>query len=178
MRRKLSVIFIFCFLFPYGAFAQEEAVKETESKAVEVKEEKLIDVQGLIKELREKEKALNTREADLNAREARLDALEKEILNRESELKKLRNDVTKRIDELKGAENSELDKLAKMYSSAKPKSAAAILVQMDIEKAVSIFRRMTPSAAGKVLNEMGKLNPLYASKLSESLTPQPISDAQ
>ena len=176
MSRKIIFVFIFCFFIQPLAFCEENTVPTSENSAIEVKDDKFIDVQALVKELREKEKALNLRESDLNAREARLDALEKEILSRESELKKLRNDVSLRIDELKDTEDSELDKLAKMYSSAKPKSAVAILVQMDIEKAVAIFRTMTPSSAGKVLNEMGKVNPLYASKLSEALTPQPVSD--
>lgn len=177
MFRKLIYIFLLC-LTASSVRAQDNASEKAPAEAAEVREEKLIDAQSLIKELREKEKALNAREADLNAREARLDTLQKDILDRENDLKKMRQEVSDRLEELKGAEDEELDKLAKIYSSAKPKSAAAIFVKMDLEKAVAVFRKMTPSAAGKILNEMGRLDPAYASKLSEGLTPRPVFTEQ
>lgn len=138
--------------------------------------DKLVDPQALLKELKEKEGALDARQADLNAREARLNALEQSLSGRENELKKMRQEVTDRLKELDVKEEEELNKLAKIYASTKPKSAAAIFIQMEPDKAVAIFRRMNPSAAGKILNEMGRINPEYASKLSEGLAPQPVFD--
>lgn len=139
-------------------------------------QEKLVDPQALLKDLREREQTLNTREADLNARETRLKTIEQNLSVRENELKQMRQDVTDRLKELDVKNDEELNKLAKIYASTKPKSAAVIFIEMDIDKALSIFRRMNPSAAGKILNEMGRINPAFASKLSEGLTPQPVFD--
>lgn len=139
-------------------------------------QQKLVDPQALLKDLREKEQVLNTKEADLNAREARLKTIEQNLTVRENELKKMRQDVTDRLKELDVKNDEELNKLAKIYGSTKPKAAAAIFIEMEMDKALSIFRRMNPSAAGKILNEMGRINPGFASKLSEGLTPQPVFD--
>lgn len=179
MRFKLLYIVSLIFV-SFSVFAQElkEESKKEEAKntVTEVEVDTSVNIESIIKELKEREKKLNEREIDLNAREERLNTLEKEILARENDLKKLRKEVTDRITELRAEEDKELDNLARMYSSAKPKSAAAIIVKMDLEKAVSIFRRLSPQSAGKLLNEMGKIDPLYASKLSEQLTPQGIGE--
>lgn len=136
--------------------------------------DKLVDPQVLLNDLREKEKTLGAKEADLNAKEMRLKTLEQSLLDRENELKQMRQTVTDRLKELDVKEDEDLNKLAKIYAATKAKSAAAIFIKMDPEKAVAIFRRMNPSAAAKILNEMGRVNPEYASKLSDGLSPQPI----
>lgn len=178
MKIRFTYIFILLFLMLSTVLAEEkkEEKKEEKTTATEIKIDSSVNIEKIINDLREREKALDAREVDLNARQERLNTLEKEILSRENELKKLRKEVTDRITELKAEEDKELDKLARMYSSTKPKSAAAILTKMELEKAVAIFRRMSPQVAGKLLNEMGRLDPLYASKLSEELTPKPIGE--
>lgn len=135
---------------------------------------KVIDTTAILKELREKEKNLNIREADLNAKEARLNAMEQDLLSRESDIKKIRDEVSAQLKSLSEQQNKELDNLVKVYSTSKPKSVANIITTMDIDTAVSIFSRMTPNVAGKILNELGKSNPEYASKMAERLTYQPV----
>lgn len=44
---------------------------------------------------------------------------------------------------------------------------------MDVSTALIIFRKMTPNVAGKILNELGKTDPEFASKMAEKLTYQP-----
>lgn len=134
----------------------------------------VIDTTAILKELREKEKNLNIREADLNAKEARLNAMEQDLLARETDIKKIRDEVTTQLKSLGEQQNKELDKLVKVYSTSKPKAAANIIVTMNIDTAISIFSRMTPNVAGKILNELGKIDPEYASKMAERLTYQPV----
>ncbi len=149
------------FLFAFGAaYAQEQ--------------NKVIDTTAILKELREKEKNLNIREADLNAKEARLNAMEQDLLARENDIKKIRDEVSAQLKSLGEQQNKELDNLVKVYSTSKPKSVANIITTMDIDTAVAIFSRMTPNVAGKILNELGKSNPEYASKMAERLTYQPV----
>lgn len=150
------------FLFAFGAAYAEE------------QNSKVIDTTAILKELREKEKNLNIREADLNAKEARLNAMEHDLLARENDIKKIRDEVAAQLKSLGEQQNKELDNLVKVYSSSKPKSVANIITTMDIDTAVAIFSRMTPNVAGKILNELGKSNPEYASKMAERLTYQPV----
>ena len=150
------------FLFAFGASYAEE------------QNSKIIDTTAILKELREKEKNLKIREADLNAKEARLNAMEQDLLARENDIKKIRDEVSSQLKSLGEQQNKELDNLVKIYSTSKPKSVANIITTMDIDTAVAIFSRMTPNVAGKLLNELGKSNPEYASKMAERLTYQPV----
>ncbi len=162
--KKIIVLFSILFIFN-SAYGQEEAQNQNRN---------VIDTTSILKELREKEKNLNIREADLNAKEARLNAMEQDLLARESDIKKIRDEVSTQLQSLGEKQNKELDKLVNVYSKSKPKSAASIIVTMDIDTAVAIFSRMTPNVAGKILNELGKSNPDYASKMAERLTYQPV----
>lgn len=156
----LFFIYFFIFAVSMPCFSQSEGAP-------------LIDTTAKIKELREKEKNLNIREADLNAKEARLNAIEQDLLARESDIKKIRDEVSAKLEELKGKQDKELDNLVKVYSTTKPKAAANIIMTMDLGTALVIFKKMTPNVAGKILNEIGKINPEYASKMAETLTYQP-----
>ena len=40
---------------------------------------------------------------------------------------------------------------------------------MDIDKAVKLFQRMRPMTAGEILGAIGKINPQFASIVSEKL---------
>ena len=160
----MKKIFILCLIFLSAlsaAYADEQ-------------NNKVIDTTTILKELREKERNLNIREADLNAKEARLNAMEQDLLSRESDIKKMRDEVSSQLKSLSEQQNKELDNLVKIYSTSKPKSVANIITTMEIDTAVAIFSRMTPNVAGKLLNELGKSNPEYASKMAERLTYQPV----
>lgn len=134
---------------------------------------KIIDTTAILKELREKEKNLNIREADLNAKEARLNAMEQDLLARENDIKKIRDEVSAQIKSLSDQQDKELDNLVDMYSKSKPRSVAKIISTMEIDTAIAIFSRMKPNIAGSILNELGKSDPEYASKMAERLTYQP-----
>ena len=92
----------------------------------------------------------------------------------ENDIKKIRDEVSAQLKSLGEQQNKELDNLVKVYSTSKPKSVANIITTMDVDTAVAIFSRMTPNVAGKILNELGKSNPEYASKMAERLTYQPV----
>lgn len=87
----------------------------------------------------------------------------KELTNLKSNLEELKRD-------LQSAEDENLDKLATFYANAKAKDAAKIISKMDIKKAVKLFQRMRPMAAGEILSALGRLDPEFASRISERLT--------
>lgn len=160
--KNIFIIFIICLLV------------SNYIEAAEQNNNKVIDTTAILRQLREKERDLNIREADLNAKEARLNAMEQDLLSRENDIKNIREEVSSQLKSLSEQQDTELDNLVKVYSTSKPKSVANIIITMDVDTAVAIFSRMTPNVAGKILNELGKSNPEYASKMAERLTYQPV----
>ncbi|BAI80021.1 hypothetical protein DEFDS_0527 [Deferribacter desulfuricans SSM1] len=137
-------------------------------------ETNLADINRISKHLKEKEKQLQLKEEELKKKEEELKMLE-EILNKKSdEIDKKLAKLQKLYDEIKKIEDEDLDRLAKYYASTNPKSAAKIIAKMDLNKAVQLFKRMSPMAAGGILSQMGKIDPDKASKISEAMTPKKI----
>lgn len=134
--------------------------------------DQLVDSQELIKELEERKSVIDRKEIELNEREAQLKILEESIIVRENNILTIRENIDKKLDELEQKGNEEIDKLVKMYSSTKPKAAANILVNLDLPTTTAVFRKLRPDIAGKILNEMSKINADYASKLTKSLYPK------
>ncbi|MDR0454289.1 MAG: hypothetical protein LBH05_05710 [Deferribacteraceae bacterium] len=130
----------------------------------------LVDIQEATKKIREKERELLEREQIINAREDSLKVMEQDIISREEDLKKIRQEITARMDQIDAGSKEDLDKLAKIYSSTKAKSAASILIKMDPEKAAAILRKITPMNSGRIMAEIGKQDPDYASRLTVSLS--------
>lgn len=134
----------------------------------------LADMQAISKALDKRKQELDTREKNIRIKEERLKALENNLIQKDIEVRKIQENVVARLKEIKIQEDKSLDKLAKDYSSAKAKSAAQVIVKMDIEKSVQLFQRLPSMTAGKILSAMGTIDAEYAAKLSEKLTPDKI----
>ena len=159
MKLKIAVLFIIaCGL----VFAQESVLSTGQNVS-------LVDIQEAITKIREKEKELMTKEQDLNAREQRLNVLEQDLLAREDNIRAMRQEVTARIDQLNGANDAELDKLAKLYGSTKAKQAATVIVKMDVERSAQLMRKIGAMNAGKIMGEVSKLDPDYAARLTAKM---------
>lgn len=169
--RKLIILFA---LIALGA----DAYTETKGKQVQqvppsLQNKSVVDTQTLMLQLEKKQQELAERERRLKEQEAKLSTLDKDIKSREADMKKIRDEVSTKVNQARQEENKDLTKLAKVYAATKPKSAAAIMVKMDVEKSVMLLRQMSDFAAGKVMTEMGKLDPAYAAEVSMRLTPDP-----
>ncbi|MGE4317674.1 MAG: MotE family protein [Deferribacterales bacterium] len=136
--------------------------------------ESLADLQAISKSLDKRKLELDKREKDIRTKEERLKALEDSLIQKDIEIRKMQDSIVARLKEIKIQEDKNLDKLAKDYGSAKAKSAAQVIVKMDIEKSVQLFQRLPSMTAGKILSAMGTIDPEYAAKLSEKLTPDKI----
>lgn len=134
----------------------------------------LADMQAISKALDKRKQELDAREKNIRIKEERLKALEDNLIQKDIEVRKMQDNVVARLKEIKVQEDKNLDKLAKDYSSAKAKSAAQVIVKMDIEKSVQLFQRLPSMTAGKILSAMGTIDAEYAAKLSEKLTPARI----
>lgn len=131
-----------------------------------------IDLNKVREELNVRRQELDKREVDLNEREMQLNALQSSIVEREKNIINIRGQVDEKLKELKGVKDTQVDRLVELYSATKPKQAANILVNTNINITSSIFKKMQPKVAGKILNEMGKLDAEYASKLTDLLHPK------
>lgn len=129
-------------------------------------QDSLVDIQQATQQVREKERELSQKEQELAAREERLIALEQDLASREEELSKIRAEISDLIRQVDSANEQELDGLAKLYSSTKPKAAAGILIKTDVAKTAAIMTRMTPMNAGRIMAEIGKQDADYASRLT------------
>ncbi|MCD8491934.1 MAG: hypothetical protein LRY51_08545 [Geovibrio sp.] len=138
----------------------------------------IVDIQSLAARLEAKEQELNKKETALADKEKRLKALEEELIAKENELNAIKDTISKRLNEVQSSEDKNLDALARIYSSTKPKSAAEIFVKMDTDKAVQLIRRIPPMNAGKIMAALGKIDAEKASQITEKLTPEKVNLGQ
>lgn len=135
----------------------------------------LVDIQQAASKIREKERELMDKETELNAREARLNALEQDLITREEQLAAIRKEVSKMLDQINESNNEEIEKLAKLYSSTKPKQAASVLIKMDLEQTAAIIGKIPSMTAGKIMAEIAKQDATYASKLSSKMAGEQVN---
>ncbi|MGJ8560735.1 MAG: MotE family protein [Litorimonas sp.] len=111
---------------------------------------------ALVAAFEPRHKALQTRAAKLDLREAELEDLENTIQARLGDMEKTRDELkamTAQIDVVAGADISHL---VEMYSTMKPKNAAAIFDRMDPAFAAGFLREIDSARAGVIMAEMGE----------------------
>ncbi|KAA0257039.1 hypothetical protein FHQ18_10750 [Deferribacter autotrophicus] len=134
----------------------------------------ITDLDRISRNLKKKEEELLKKEAALKKREEELRLLESILNEKEKEIDAKLTKLIKLYDEIKKIQDEDLDRLAKYYASTNPKSAAKIISKMELKKAVQLFKRMSPMAAGGILSQLGKIDPEKASKISEAMTPKNV----
>lgn len=139
--------------------------------AFSVQAQTTLDLQSIATRLDEKEQALKAKELELADKEKMLRALEEELVEKEQELNSIKDQITARLNEVRSNEDENLDALARIYASTKPKAAAEIFVKMDTDKAVQLMRRIPPMSAGKIMAALGKIDAAKASEITERLAP-------
>lgn len=113
-----------------------------------------------LQELRERELALDQREASLRALEGELD-------RKLQELKALQAQVQGLLDKADVLKDEKIRHLVDVYSNMKPQQAGLALEALDEAIAVKILAGMTGRKAGEILSTV---RPDKAAKLSEALT--------
>lgn len=111
---------------------------------------------ALVAAFEPRHKALEARASTLDLRQAELEDLESTIQSRLSDLEKTRDELqamTGRIDVIAG---EDISHLVQMYSTMKPKNAAAIFDRMDPAFAAGFLREIDSARAGVIMAEMGE----------------------
>ena len=143
--------------------AEKEALKQAEKDS----EEKTFFLGGqddiknlsssevrILYQLTKRRKELQERESILLEREAFIEAAEKSLGLRFNELNKLQNNISTllaRYDEIQINENN---KLRQIYSAMKPKDAAVIFNDLDIETLLMIVAGMKPRNVAPIIAAM------------------------
>ncbi len=108
----------------------------------------------LLLELRQRKKTLDQREAALGAREAALDAAERRIASRVDELKTLQDRLVALDSARKQREESSWAGLVKLYETMRPRDAAVIFNDLDMNVLLPVVDRMKEAKAAAILAAM------------------------
>jgi len=141
----------------YEIFEQKKLELEREAeKLLEEKEafESLKNTYMVL--MKKKEEALKKKELELNAT---LQAIEK----KKKELKELIKKNQKVLEEIK---NAKLDKITQSYAKMRPKNAASVLSNMEVEEALEIIQKLQPKVVAKIF---AKMDPKKAAILTQKM---------
>jgi len=134
------VIMITCLQISPSIVAAEDEGKITQPEIIE----NPLDRWELITE---KEQQLRMREMELNE-------LEKQLQIKVAELKTIEQSIKIEVENYRILSNERIRHLVKIYSSMKPKAAASLMDNMDLDVAVSVFLHMKGEIAGGIISYM------------------------
>ena len=182
------------FLTQPSAIAQEKPAetREQKPKAVETEEKSKtpsppnVDVTAMLKRLDRDRKKIEMDRENIQKQRAQLEVLKQEIEEKIEKLSKVQQKIAADIakqeamdDKWKKTQKAEEDEkikmLGKVYSSMKPKQAAAIINKMDIEVIQKVFSQMKGEQIGSILSYVDKDR---AALISEKLAEKKLIQAK
>jgi flagellar motility protein MotE (MotC chaperone) len=152
--------------------------KNLEDKANKESQNLRVFIEGL----ENKKKELKKYEETLKIKENQLKAIKQEIEIKLDELKNIRIKLEKNISILEEREKNKnikaeanykkkMKHLVKIYTSMKPKTAASLINNMNIETILALFDKMKGDQIGKILTYVDKSK---AALISEKLAPKKL----
>ena len=160
-----------------GSLSAAEGKGAQPAAPVVVSREPVQDARTQLDTLRQREELLRVRQRELQLLEKRID----EKIRR---LTLLETNVKAEIAAYRGISDERTKHLVKIYSSMKPKAAATLMDQMDIEVATEVFLSMKGEIAGGILAYMEPVKAAAISKrlmssrkMSTSAAPQAVTPA-
>ena len=132
-------------------------------------EDRLSGERKLSSSLLVRQKELNDRENFLKSEERRLNSLRDEILSKIDRLQETEKRLTTLLGTVKEIDDQKYRSLAKVYESAPPARAGAMLEKLDTRTAAAIIMNMKSKKAGTIL---GHVNPGKAVEITREITTQ------
>jgi flagellar motility protein MotE (MotC chaperone) len=120
----------------------------------------------LLQQLAERRRVLEAREQELEIRTGLLSAAEKRIDKKVEELKVLRETIAGLIKTFDSQQDAKLLSLVKIYENMKPKDAARIFEDMELETLLDVAERMKERKLAPI---MAKMNPERAREMTVEL---------
>lgn len=108
----------------------------------------------LLEDLGKRREQLDAREKNLDSREAMMKAAEKQIDTKINEMSALKDQIEKLLGQQQDEENGKIDSLVKIYSGMKPKDAAAIFNQMDMNILLQVVSKMSERKSAAIIAVM------------------------
>jgi flagellar motility protein MotE (MotC chaperone) len=121
---------------------------------------------ALLGRLAERRAELDAREAELDMRMALVEAAEKRIEERTAALAALEVRINAMVEEKRTLEEAQFVAVVAMYETMKPKDAAAIFDQLDMQVLLRVSRAMNPRKMAPI---MAKMNPGRAQALTAAM---------
>jgi len=108
----------------------------------------------LLQSLSERRKELDARERAIEQREGLLNAAEHRIETKIEELKAVKAEIEGLVKKYDEQEEQQIAGLVKIYETMKPKDAARIFNELDMDVLLEVFERMKSSKTAPVLADM------------------------
>jgi flagellar motility protein MotE (MotC chaperone) len=137
--------------------APEDILKKREFSQVEL---------DLLQSLSQRREQIEAYAKEVDMRASVLEATEKRIDDKISKMNQLQKEVQRILEEYKKQDETELRSLVKIYENMKPKDAARIFDEMDMDIMLQVVDRMSERKAAPVLAAM---NPTRAKDLTIEL---------
>ena len=119
-----------------------------------------------LQELAQRREQLDAREKELDTRAGLLAAGQKRVDEKIAELKELQATLQGLLKTYDEQETAKLKSLVKIYENMKPKDAAPIFEQLDMDTLLDIIERMSERKVAPVL---AKMNPAKAKEVTDEL---------
>jgi flagellar motility protein MotE (MotC chaperone) len=110
-----------------------------------------VEIESLVKELKDEREGLEKREKDLNDLAARLRSEREELNQLTQTVHRLQKEFDQNITRVGEEEMANLKKLAKTYTAVEPEAAATIFRKMDDASIVKIMVFMKEQETGPIL---------------------------
>ncbi len=120
----------------------------------------------ILQSLRKRRQELENRAEEISVKESTLFAISEEVEVKISNLAKLQKQLTVLLKEYKEKENAKTAKLVKIYESMKPREAAKILEELQMNVLLDVAENMKEAKLASIVAEM---DPLKAKELTMNL---------
>jgi flagellar motility protein MotE (MotC chaperone) len=130
------------------------------------------EIDDVVAELRQRQEAMTSREKQFAEMSSRVAAEREELKQLAAQIRKAQDDFDKAISRVKDDESTNLKRLAKVYATMEPTTAATIFKQMDEAAMVKILLFMKDSETAPILAAMavqGETEAKRAAGVSERL---------
>lgn len=126
---------------------------------------------AVLDRLGERRSELDQREQELAMRTAVVEAAEKRINERTALLEQLQASIDSLVDQNKAAEEEQFKGVISMYENMKPKEAATILNELDLNTLLRVAKAINPRKMSPIL---AKMNPIKAKDLTAVMAAEKI----
>ena len=121
----------------------------------------------LLQQLAERRELIEKRTQELTVRQGFFEAAEKRIDRKIAELRTLQGVIEKLLKKQNAEEDAKLQSLVKIYENMKPKDAAQIFEELDMDTLLLVAERMKERKLAPV---MAIMNPIKAKEMTVELT--------